>query len=382
MSDAIPFNRPFIAGKELYYIADSVMSGKIAGDAKYGRLCEEQLQDLIGSERVLLTTSCTHALEMAALLIDIQPGDEVIMPSYTFVSTANAFYLRGAKIIFADIEPDYLNMDLDHVEKLISDKTRAIVTVHYAGNSCDMDRLMGIAGRNDIVVIEDAAQAINATYKKRPLGSIGQLATLSFHETKNLICGEGGALMINDKSFKDRAEIIREKGTNRSQFFRGEVDKYSWVDVGSSYIMSDILAAFLKAQLEMLDANQIRRTTLYKFYETQLTDVLNDNGYGLPKVPSYNNGNHHIFYLICPSLNARTKLMDYLKAQGISAVFHYSPLHSSPMGLGMGYKEGDLPVTEKLSDRLLRLPLFSQMTHEEVVRVVAAIHAFFASDAQ
>lgn len=381
MKKRVPFNKPYIAGKELYYIADSVMSGKIAGDAKYGKICEQLLEEMIGSKRVLLTTSCTHALEMSALLIDIQPGDEVIMPSFTFVSTANAFYLRGAKIVFADIDPDFLNLDLDHVAALITDKTKAIVTVHYAGNSCDMDKLMALASKHDILVIEDAAQAINATYKKRPLGSIGQLATLSFHETKNLICGEGGALMINDSAYLEQAEIIREKGTNRSQFYRGEVDKYTWVDVGSSYIMSDILAAFLRAQLEHLPTNQARRTALYNFYSNELNDLFEENGIMVPKVPEWNNGNHHIYYVICQSLDQRSDFMAYLQSNGVNAVFHYSPLHASPMGLDQGNKVGDLPVTERVADCLLRLPLYSQMEQEDAAHVVKVVQSYFTDKA-
>lgn len=373
----VPFNRPFIAGTELYYIADAVLSGKISGDGKYGRQCEAMLQDLLDVGRVLLTTSCTHALEMAALLSDVGPGDEVILPSYTFVSTANAFHLRGARLVFADIEPDYLNMDLDHVEGLITPRTKVIVTVHYAGNSCDMDRLMAIADKHGIVVVEDAAQAINATYKSRPLGSIGQLGTLSFHETKNLNCGEGGALLVNDPDHVGRAEIIRDKGTNRSSFFRGQVDKYTWVDQGSSYVLSDILAAFLKAQLENMGQTQEKRAQLYARYYEGLEGMCRDRGIALPEIPPYNNGNQHIFYLQMPSLAERQGFISFLDRHEVNAVFHYTPLHTSVMGQSLGYTAGQLPVTEVVSETLVRLPLHAMMQPEDCDYVIDVIGQYF-----
>ena len=374
----ITFNKPFISGKELYFIADAVMSGKIAGDGKYGRICEAKLEEMIGGDcKALLTTSCTSALEISAILLDLKPGDEVILPSYTFVSTANAFCLRGATPVFADIDPKTLNIDVDHVERLITKNTKAIVPVHYAGFSCDMNRLMEIADSNNIIVIEDAAQAITSSYMRKPLGSFGDMATLSFHETKNINCGEGGALILNNPKMIERAEVLREKGTNRAQFFRGQVDKYTWVDTGSSYVMSDVLAAYLAAQLENVDEIQARRLEIYERYAAGLAGLSYSGHFYLPFKPAYNEGNAHMFYLLLADLQVRTDLIAYLKERNIDAVFHYVPLHSSPVGKTYGYKDGDLPVTEDVSSRLVRLPMYVSLTNDDVDRVIAAIVGFF-----
>ncbi len=368
--DKIPFNRPFIIGKELYYISQSVLNGHIAGDGIFTKRCHELLENKFGIKKALLTTSCTAALEMAAILSGVSMGDEIILPSFTFVSTANAFCLRGAKPVFVDIRADTMNIDENLIERAITSRTRALVPVHYGGVACEMDTITHIAEKHDLFVIEDAAQGMNATYKKRYLGTIGNLGAFSFHETKNCICGEGGALLINDEQFLDRAEIIREKGTNRSRFFRGETDKYTWVDEGSSYLPSDLLAAFLYAQLENMDIIDKRRRKFFDYYLEALSELRQKELIRLPFIPDECNPCGHLFYIIVKDEKTRNGLLNYLKSQNIGAVFHYIPLHLSPMGKKFGYKEGDLPVTESLSSRLLRLPLFYELTSEDQDRVV------------
>lgn len=376
MSYAIPFNKPYMTGKELEYITDAVSSGHISGDGRYTKKVHAFLEEALGVPKALLTTNCTHALEIAALLLDLQPGDEVIVPSFTFVSTVNAFVLRGAKPVFVDIRPDTLNMDEMQLERLITPRTRAIVPVHYAGVGCAMDVIMRVAAAHGLTVIEDNAHGLFGRYQGQDLGTFGALATQSFHETKNFTCGEGGALLINDPALADRAEIIREKGTNRSRFFRGMVDKYTWVDVGSSYLPSDALAAFLWAQFEARDDIQARRAHLWARYDAELADWAAANGIRQPAVPAECEQAYHMYYLLLPSLEARTALIDHLKAQSILAVFHYLPLHLSDMGRKFGGQPGDCPVTEDLSDRLLRLPFFNSMTEAEQGHVIEALRSF------
>jgi dTDP-4-amino-4,6-dideoxygalactose transaminase len=376
MAPKIPFNKPFIAGKELYYIAQAVTFGNIAGDGHYTQLCCRLMEERFGVHKVLMTPSCTAALEMAAMLCDLQPDDEVILPSYTFVSTANAFVRLGARPVFVDIRPDTLNLDDALIEEAITPRTKAIFPVHYAGVSCEMDRIMTIARKYNLLVVEDAAQGVNASYNDRALGSIGQLGAYSFHETKNFICGEAGALCINDPALVERAEIIRDKGTNRRQFFRGQVDKYTWVDVGSSYVLSEICSAFLYAQLEMLDAITERRRRIYQTYRRLLKPLEAEGLLRLPFTPEDCRGNYHMLYVLLPDGQARDALIDHLRQNGIMAVFHYVPLHSSPMGQKFGYREGDLPVTEDLSRRLLRLPMFYDITEEEQELVVRHVAGF------
>ncbi len=368
--DKIPFNRPFIIGKELYYISQSVLSGHIAGDGIFTKKCHELLENKFNIKKVLLTTSCTSALEMSSILIGIGMGDEVVLPSFTFVSTANAFCLRGAKPVFVDIRRDTLNIDENLIENSITSNSKAIIPVHYGGVSCEMDTIMEIAQEHDLFVIEDAAQAMNATYKGRYLGTIGNLGAFSFHETKNCICGEGGALLINDDGFLDRAEIIREKGTNRSQFFRGEVDKYTWVDEGSSYLPSDLLAAFLYAQLENMDTIDKKRKKIFSYYLEAFSVLAAKELIQLPFIPPECGPCGHLFYIIVKDEKTRDGLLNYLRSQDIGAVFHYIPLHLSPMGKKFGYKSGDLPATESLSKRLIRLPLFYELTQNDQDRIV------------
>lgn len=368
----IPFNKPFMTGKELFYIAEAHFNGMLAGDGPFTKKCHAWLEQQTGTKKALLTHSCTAALEMAAILADIQPGDEIIMPSYTFVSTANAFVLRGAVPVFVDIRPDTLNIDETKIEAAITPKTKAIVPVHYAGVGCEMDTIMDIAERHNLLVIEDAAQGVFATYKGKTLGTIGHMGAYSFHETKNVISGEGGALLINDERFTERAEIIREKGTNRSQFFRGQVDKYTWVDIGSSYLPGEVIAAFLWAQLE--DAVNIteRRLAIWGRYHQGL-HALERQGYlHRPITPMECNHNAHMYYVILESLEARTKLIAYMKSQDIHPVFHYVPLHNSPAGIRYGRTHGDLSVTENIADRLLRLPMWTGLEPqiENVLSVV------------
>jgi len=354
----IPFNKPYMTGKELWYIAQAHAMGHLAGDGSFTKKCNAWLEARTGTHKAMLTHSCTAALEMAAILADIQPGDEVIMPSYTFVSTANAFVLRGAVPVFVDIRPDTLNIDETKIEAAITDKTKAIVPVHYAGVGCEMDTIMAIARKHNLLVIEDAAQGIMATYKGRPLGSIGHLGCLSFHETKNIISGEGGALLVNDPELAERAEVIREKGTNRSQFFRGQVDKYTWVDVGSSYLPSELIAAFLWAQMEEADNITRRRLALWGVYHQWLEGLEQTGKFRRPIIPRECVHNAHMYYILLPDLAARTSLIGELKKQDIHPVFHYVPLHSAPTGVRHGRANGDLTVTENLADRLLRLPLW------------------------
>ena len=373
----IPFNKPFLAGKELYYIAQAVLSGHSAGDGMFTKKCQTLMEEKFRAKKILLTNSCTAALEMAAILCRIEPGDEVILPSFTFVSTANAFYLRGAKITFVDIEKDTLNIDVTQIENAITEKTKAIVPVHYAGIACDMDAILNIAKRNKLYVVEDAAQGVNARYDGKFLGTIGDIGTYSFHETKNYICGEGGAIVINNNKFLERAMIIREKGTNRTKFFHGEVDKYTWVDIGSSFLPSDIIAAFLYAQLENMEQINRRRKAIFDFYSNALMPFVNDGKLRLPRVSSKCGSNSHLIYIILKDENTRNRLMDYMKSKGILAVFHYIPLHLSKVGRSMGYMQGQFPVAEEMSGRLLRLPFYHDMTRDNQVEVVETISDFF-----
>src|SRR5208282_1886557 len=374
----IPFNKPFIAGKELFYIAQAVIENNhTSGDGPFTKKCQAWLEERLGCRKVLLTHSCTAALEMSAILADIEPGDEIIMPSYTFVSTASSFVLRGGVPVFIDIRPDTLNINENMIEAALTARTRAILPVHYAGISCEMDIIMDIAGRHNLFVIEDAAQGIMSTYKGRPLGSIGHFGACSFHETKNIISGEGGALLINDEKFVERAEIIREKGTNRSKFFRGQVDKYTWVDVGSSYLPSDIIAAFLYAQMENADQIIAKRNLLYALYMEDLRPLAEKGYIQLPFILNDCCSNGHIFYIITRSLKERTELAQFLKDQDIMAVFHYVPLHSSPAGKLYGRTNGTLEVTERVSDCLLRLPLYYEMRDNDVHSVTGEIRNFY-----
>jgi dTDP-4-amino-4,6-dideoxygalactose transaminase len=375
---SIPFNKPFIIGPELDYIADAVARGHLSGDGHYTKLCHQWLEQQLGAKRALLTHSCTAALEMAAILCDIQPGDEVIMPSYTFVSTANAFVLRGGVPVFVDIRPDTLNLDETLIEAAITPKTRAIVPVHYAGVTCEMDAIMAIARRHNLLVVEDAAQAVLAEYKGRRPGAIGDLGCLSFHETKNVISGEGGALLINNPELIERAEIIREKGTNRSKFFRGEVDKYTWVDIGSSFLPSELIGAFLWAQLQHAADIIERRRQLCDIYRTSLQDLADVGLLQLPQPePECVSGNGHMFYLFTRSTAERSALLAYLKAANVHAVFHYVPLHASPAGLKYGRASGTLPVTEDLADRLVRLPLFFNLDDAAARGIAGHVRSFF-----
>ena len=377
MAVTIPFNRPFIAGKELYYIAQSVAFGNIAGDGFYTKRCVQLLEEQFGIHRVLMTPSCTAALEMAAILCDLSPGDEVILPSYTFVSTANAFVLQGAKPIFVDIRPDTLNLDENLIEQAITARTKVICPVHYAGVACEMDRIMEIAERYNLLVVEDAAQGVNASYRGRALGSVGHLGAYSFHETKNYICGEGGALCINDKRLVERAEIIRDKGTNRQQFFRGVVDKYTWVDIGSSYVPSEICSAFLCGQLEMLEPISNRRREIFESYARRLEPLISAGLAHGPVIPLECKTNYHMYYILLPDRETRDALMSYLRSRGIMAVFHYIPLHTSPMAKKLGCDQRSLPVTEDLSGRLLRLPFYHELTEDDLATVVREIVEYF-----
>lgn len=372
----IPFNRPHLSGKELGYIAQAHADCHLSGDGLFTKRCHAFLETTLGVPKALLTTSCTHALEMTALLLNIQPGDEVIVPSFTFVSTVNAFVLRGAKPVFADIRPDTLNLDETQLEGLITGRTKAIVPVHYAGVGCEMDAIMAIADAHDLAVVEDNAHGLFGTYKGKQLGTFGALAAQSFHETKNIICGEGGALLINDRTFIERAEIIREKGTNRSRFLRGQIDKYSWVDVGSSYLLSEVLAAFLFAQLEHVEDIQACRKRIWHAYYDGLSAWAVANGVRLPIVPLHCEQAYHMFYLLMPDLDARQKLIGHLKTHNICAVFHYLPLHVSEMGMKLGGKLGDTPVTEDVSDRLVRLPFYNDLTERDQERVIRTIREF------
>jgi dTDP-4-amino-4,6-dideoxygalactose transaminase len=372
----IPFNRPFATGKEIDYIRAAIATPKFSGDGIYTAQCYSLLEQSLGIQKALLTTSCTHALEMAALLLDVVPGNEVIVPAFTFPSTANAFVLRGARPVFVDVRADTLNIDEKRIEERITERTKAIFLVHYAGVGCEMDTIMAVARRHGIAVVEDNAHGLYGKYRDRYLGTFGQLAALSFHETKNFSCGEGGALLINDAQFNQRAEILREKGTDRSRFFRGEIDKYNWVDVGSSYLPSDLLAAFLRAQLEHRDQIQSMRREIWENYARELPSWVETNGARLPIIPPECEQSYHMFYVIMPSFESRQRLISHLAGLGILAVFHYLPLHLSPMGLRFGGCEGDCPVTEDLADRLLRLPFFTGMSGSEQAQVIDALRAF------
>lgn len=373
----IPFNKPYMTGKELWNIAQAHTNGHLAGDGVFTKQCAIWLEQRTGSKRVLLTHSCTAALEMAAILSGIGPGDEVIMPSYTFVSTANAFVSRGATPVFVDIRPDTLNIDETKIEAAITPRTKVIVPVHYAGVGCEMDTIMEIAARHKLLVVEDAAQGVMSAYKGRPLGSIGHMAAFSFHETKNIISGEGGALLVNDEAYIARAEIIREKGTNRSQFFRGQVDKYTWTDFGSSYLPGELIAAFLWAQMGEADAITERRLTLWARYHAAFERLEQDGHLRRPRVPDEVTHNAHMYYLLLPSLAARTHFMAGLKECGVQSVFHYVPLHASPYGLAVSRSHGDMSTTCELSERLVRLPLWVGLESQQA-KVIGAVLAQFA----
>ncbi|CAN5493268.1 dTDP-4-amino-4,6-dideoxygalactose transaminase [soil metagenome] len=372
------FNKPYLTGNELDYIRDAVDREKLSGNGFYTQQCQQFFVERYKFRKTLLTQSCTDALEMAALLVDIVPGDEIILPSFTFVSSANAFLLRGAKLIFADSEKSNPNIDVDHVRELITKKTKAVVAVHYAGVACDMDPLMRLAEENNFFVIEDAAQAIDSYYKGRPLGSIGHLACFSFHETKNVIAGEGGMLVINDDRFAKRAEILWEKGTNRSAFSRGEVDKYNWIDIGSSFLPSEMTAAFLWAQLQQIDFIQTRRLAVWKLYQNKLQDLTKSGKIQLPFIPEYATNNAHMFYLLFPGGEERDKMMSHLKENEIQAIFHYLPLHSSPF-FHSKYEGRELSQARRFSDCILRLPFHTQLTEPEINRVINSIHQFYNS---
>ena len=372
----ISFNRPTVVGKESEYMQQALQNDHISGDGPFSKKVHALLEEALGVPKVLLTTSCTHALEMSALLLDLKDGDEVIVPSFTFVSSINAFVLRGAKPVFADVRPDTLNMDESRLEALITPKTRAIVVVHYAGVACEMDTIMEIANRRNIPVIEDNAHGLFGKYKGKYLGTFGVMATQSFHETKNFTSGEGGALIINDAKYIEEAEILREKGTNRSRFFRGQVDKYTWVNVGSSYLPSDMLAAFLLAQLEEREQIQSRRQKIWETYYKELSTWAEENHVQMPFVPAQCEQTYHMFYVLLPNLEKRQAAIAHLKAQGVQAVFHYLPLHLSPMGEKYGGKAGDCEITERVSDQLLRLPFYTNMTEAEQMRVVEVLKEF------
>jgi dTDP-4-amino-4,6-dideoxygalactose transaminase len=371
----VPFNRPYMSGRELEYIQAAIASGKISGDGLFTKKCHQFFEQQYGFHKALLTTSCTDALEMCALLIDCQPGDEVIMPSYTFVSTANAFVLRGAKIVFADSQAQHPNLAAEGLRALITPKTKAIVVVHYGGVACDMEAILALAHEHGLFVIEDAAQAIDAYYTDRPLGSLGHLAAFSFHETKNIIAGEGGMLAINDPQFAHRAEIIREKGTNRSAFFRGEVDKYGWTDLGSSFLPSELTAAFLFAQIENLERIQARRQQVWQGYHAGL-QPLAELGVGLPQLPGYATNNAHVYYLVCRNAEEQQSLLAYCKDNGINAVFHYLSLHQSRYFQGQ-HDGRALPNSDRFSECLVRLPLFYEITEAQQAHVVSHLRAFY-----
>jgi len=372
----IPFNRPCFVGNEQRYIQEAIASGKISGDGNFTKRCHALLESALEVPKVLLTTSCTHALEMAGLLLNLEPEDEVIVPSFTFVSTVNAFLLRGAHPVFSDIRPDTLNIDETRLAELITPRTKAVVVMHYAGVACEMDSIMDTCTRQGIAVVEDNAHGLYGQYKGKQLGSFGVMATQSFHETKNFTCGEGGALILKDPNLVARAEILREKGTNRSSFFRGEVDKYTWVDVGSSYLPSEVLAAFLFAQLERSREIQAKRRTIWERYQQGLADWAARNGVRMPIVPDHCEQSYHMFYLLMPSLESRTHLINFLKSQSILAVFHYGPLHISPMGRTFGGNPHQCPVTEDITDRLVRLPYYNDLSTADQNKVIDAITRF------
>ena len=373
---SVDFNRPVLVGRELEYIQQAIDNGHISGDGPFTKKCHIFLEKELGVPKALLTTSCTHALEMSAILLDIQPGDEVIIPDFTFVSTVNAFVLRGAKPIFLDIRPDTLNVDESKLEAAITPRTKGIVPVHYAGVGCEMDTIIEIARRHNIAVVEDNAHGLFGKYKGKYLGTFGSMASQSFHETKNFTSGEGGALLINDPALVERSEIIREKGTNRSRFFRGQVDKYTWVDIGSSYLPSDILAAFLFAQLEQREKIQLHRRQVWELYHAGLKDWANIHDVQLPCVPDGCEQPYHMFYMLLPNLDLRQRLIAYLRERGVYSVFHYLPLHLSDMGQRFGSKAGDCPVTERVSDQLIRLPFHNSLTSGDQEQVIESIEGF------
>lgn len=372
----IPFNRPCRIGKEFEYMQQAIENGHLSGDGVFTKRCHALLEELLCVPKALLTTSCTHALEMAALLLDIQPGDEVIMPSFTFVSTVNAFVLRGARPVFIDIRPDTLNLDETQLETLITPRTKAVVPVHYAGVGCEMDAILDIANRYHLAIVEDNAHGLFGKYRGKFLGTFGSLATQSFHETKNITCGEGGALLINDSQMIERAEILREKGTNRSRFFRGQVDKYSWVDIGSSYLPSELLAAYLYAQLDAYEQIQRQRRRIWECYHQHLQQWAQEQRVGLPHIPDHCEQAYHMFYLLMPSLERRQAFIAHLKTHGMLSVFHYLPLHLSDMGRTFGGKPGDCPVTEDVSDRLVRLPFYYALSETEQQSIIETIRQF------
>jgi dTDP-4-amino-4,6-dideoxygalactose transaminase len=375
----IPFNRPRLLGREHDYIDEALASGKLSGNGRFAQRCARDLEDRLGAPRALITPSCTAALEMAAILCDLRPGDEVIMPSFTFVSTANAFALRGAIPVFVDIRADTLNIDPDLIESAVTERTRAIVIVHYGGVACDMDRIMAIADRYRLMVVEDAAHSLPGMWRDRQLGAIGHLATFSFHETKNVHCGEGGALVVNDANLVARAEIVQEKGTNRAQFFRGQVDKYTWQDAGSSYLLSEVAAAFLWAQLEHLDDVTAERRAIWAHYHDALADLELDGLVRRPIVPPDCAHSGHLYYLLLPDADLRDGFIEALGERGVHAVFHYVPLHSSPAGLKLGRAADPLPVTDDTSARLVRLPVWSGLGPHRADRVVDAVHEAIAT---
>lgn len=372
----IPFNRPSLVGNELEYVADAVQRGHISGNGHYTKQAEAALAAISGSPSILLTTSCTHALELSARVLRLGPGDEVIVPSYTFVSSASAFALTGARPVFVDVTPQTLNLDVDQVEAAITSRTKAVCTVHYAGIAQDIDRLARTCGERGIPLIEDNAHGLGATFNQKPLGSFGQMSTLSFHETKNVTCGEGGALAINDEALLGLAEILREKGTDRARFLRGQVDKYTWVEVGSSWVASDMLAAFLLAQLEDFDGIQSRRMAIWTAYDTQLADWAQQNGIRRPHVPPQASHTAHMYYLQFDRLEQRTGFIDHMREAGILAVFHYQALNASKVGMELGGRPGQCPVAERASDTLVRLPLFADMRPEELERIIEAATSF------
>jgi dTDP-4-amino-4,6-dideoxygalactose transaminase len=367
----IPFNKPYLTGKETIYIQQAANYGKLSGDGRFTKECQSFFEKTYGFKKSFLTTSCSDALEMAAILLDIQPGDEVIAPSYTFVSTANAFILRGAKLVFCDSKPEHPGIDEDNIESLVTPKTKAIVIVHYAGIACDMNKILKLAKKHNLFVVEDAAQAIDSYYNNKPLGSFGHLAAFSFHETKNIISGEGGMLIINNEKYIERAEIIREKGTNRNKFFRGEVDKYNWVDIGSSFLPSEITAAFLLAQTECIKDIQKKRMHLWNLYDNDLSS-LKEFGIQLPYIPSYATHNAHAFYLVCKNIQQRDALIAHLRSHGILSVFHYQSLHKSPY-FASKHDGRQLPHADRYSDCLLRLPMFFELSPQEVTNTICPL---------
>jgi dTDP-4-amino-4,6-dideoxygalactose transaminase len=377
----IPFNTCRDIGREMEYVRAAIAGRHVSGDGPFTKRCGSKLEQWLGAQKALLTTSCTHALEMAALLLDLQPGDEVIVPSFTFVSTVNAFVLRGAVPIFCDIRPDTLNMDERLLEGLTTTRTKAVIPVHYAGVGCEMDEIVGLTSKRGIAVIEDNAHGLLGKYRGRYLGTFGCMAAQSFHETKNFSCGEGGAILLNDSSYIERGEIVREKGTNRSRFLRGQVDRYTWVDLGSSYLISDLLAAFLYGQLEQREIIQSRRRTIWEFYFQNLREWSEVNGVKLPFVPSHCEQSYHMFYLLMPSLEERTRFIEHMEKHDIKTVFHYVPLNRSPMAARFGPESRPCPVTESISDRLVRLPFYNTLTDDLLQQVCGAVCEFVCRSA-